>query len=277
MTEIRLRPSRGWGRFDWRALWAARDLIVLLVRRDFVVKHVQTILGPLWFVIQPLALSVVLFLAVNKGAGVRTDGVPPFLFNLCSLAPWFYFSQTFAAVGSTFINHVGLFRKVYFPRAAVPIALAVANLIPLGIQLMLFLIAVWLYAAMGEPVWLSWTAILVPLLMVQLVLLTLGAGLCTAALTARYRDLSHALQFILLLAMFASLVFVPASSLPADLWWVTWVNPLATIIEGTRAAAFGLPGPSGGNVLASCMITAAVVIAGVLAFERATRIAIDTA
>ncbi len=277
MTEIRLRPSRGWRRFDWRALWAARDLIVLLIRRDFVVKHVQTILGPLWFVIQPLVLSAVLFLAVNKGAGVRTDGVPPFLFNLCSLAPWFYFSQTFAAVGSTFINHVDLFRKVYFPRAVVPVALALANLIPLAIQLALFVLAVALFAMLGSPVWLSWTVLLVPLLMLQLIVFTLGIGLCTAALTARYRDLSHALQFILLLAMFASLVFVPASSLPTDLWWVTWVNPLSTIIEGTRAAAFGLAGPSAGTVLVSCIITVLVAVAGFIVFERATRVAIDTA
>lgn len=277
MTEIRIRPPGGWRWFNWRELWSARDLIVLLVRRDFVVKHVQTILGPLWFVIQPLALSIVLYLAVNRGAGVKTDGVPPFLFNLCSLAPWFYFSQTFVAVGSTFINTVGLFRKVYFPRAAIPVALAIANLMPLAIQLALFFAAAGLFALFGEPVSLSWRVVFLPLHLVELVLLSIGVGLCTAALTARYRDLAHALQFILLLAMFASLVFVPASSLPAELWWVTWVNPLSTIIESSRAAAFGLPGPSLANIFTSWVFTAVALIAGFIAFERATRVAIDTA
>src|SRR5215208_4546025 len=105
MREVRIRPRAGWEWINWRELWQARDLIILLIRREIVTKYAQTMLGPLWFAVQPIGLAVVLSVTINKAAGVGTEGVPPFLFNLCSLAPWLYFSQTFGSVGATFVNN----------------------------------------------------------------------------------------------------------------------------------------------------------------------------
>lgn len=240
-----------------------------------MVKHTQTILGPLWFVIQPVALSIVLLLAVNKGAGVATEGVPPFLFNMCSLAPWFYFSQTFHTVATTFMSNVGLFRKVYFPRLAVPVAVALSNLVPLALQVIVFLFSMVAYRLAGYPVGTGWHLALLPVVFVQLVVFSLGMGLIAAALTAHYRDLAHALQYVVLLIMFGSLVFVPASSLPADMRWITWMNPLAVIMESTRAAALGTAGIPAIQLAVSWAFTALVAVVGVLVFDRATRTAID--
>jgi lipopolysaccharide transport system permease protein len=277
MRERRLRARTGWHWIDWRELWQARDLIALLVRRDLVTKYAQTVLGPLWFGIQPLGLAIVLSAAVNGAAGVSTEGVPPFLFNLCSVTPWFYFSQTFASVGATFVNNADLFQKVYFPRSSVPVALALSNLIALAIQTGLFLVVLIVYDISGLWTSLSWRIVLIPPLFGELIVLSLGAGLCVASLTARYRDLVHAMQYVLLIAMFASLVFVPMSSLPAHLHWLVWFNPLAVIVESMRSLALGTSGVTVLQVIVSVAISVGLFLGGLLAFERASRTAVDTA
>ncbi len=277
MRETRIRVRAGWDWIDWRELWQSRDLIVLLVRRDLVTKYAQTMLGPLWFAIQPIVMSVVLSVAINGGAGVSTEGVPPFLFNLCSLAPWFYFSQTFGSVGATFVNNADLFQKVYFPRSTVPLALGLSNLVALAIQTGLFLIVLAGYHVGGAWTPYSWRIVLIPLLFIELVVFTLGAGLCVASLAARYRDLVHAMQYVLLVTMFASLVFVPLSSLPAHLRWLLWINPLAVIIESMRWLALDTPGVTAIQWVMSVVISLGLFLAGLLAFERASRTAVDLA
>jgi len=277
MKETRIQARSGWEWIDWRELWQARDLVVLLVRRDLVTKYAQTMLGPLWFALQPLGLAIVLSVAINGAAGVSTEGVPPFLFNLCSLAPWFYFSQTFGSVGATFVNNADLFRKVYFPRSSFPLALALSNLVALTIQTGLFFIVLIIYHVGGAWASLSWRIILIPILFIELIIFTLGTGLCVASLTARYRDLVHAMQYVLLIVMFASLVFVPLSNLPSRLHWLMWFNPLAVIIESMRFLALGTGGVTAVQLSASIAISIGLFLTGLLAFERASRTAVDLA
>jgi lipopolysaccharide transport system permease protein len=277
MRELRIRARAGWEWIDWSELWQARDLVALLVRRDLVTKYAQTMLGPLWFAIQPLGLAVVLSVAINGGAGVATEGVPPFLFNLCSLTPWFYFSQTFGSVGATFVNNADLFQKVYFPRSSVPVAIALSNLAALAIQTSLFLMVLIAYHVVGVWTSLSWRVFLIPFLFVELIVFTLGAGLCVASLTARYRDLVHGMQYVLLIAMFGSLVFVPMSDVPAHLGWLVWFNPLAVIIESTRSLALRTTEVTFLQLIVSVAISVGLLLAGLLAFERASRTAVDTA
>lgn len=277
MRETRIRVHAGWEWIDWRELWQSRDLVMLLVRRDLVTKYAQTILGPLWFVIQPIVMAIVLSVAINSGAGVTTEGVPPFLFNLCSLAPWFYFSQTFASVGATFVNNANLFQKVYFPRSSVPLAVGLSNLVALAIQTSLFLIVLVAYHVSGVWTSPSWRIVLIPVLFIELVVFTLGAGLCVASLAARYRDLVHAMQYVLLIAMFASLVFVPLSNLPTHLRWLPWFNPLAVIIESMRSLALNTSGVTAIQSVVSVAISVGLFLVGLLAFERASRTAVDLA
>jgi lipopolysaccharide transport system permease protein len=277
MRETSIRARAGWEWIDWRELWQARDLIVLLVRRDLVTKYAQTMLGPLWFAIQPLVMAIVLSVAINGGAGVATEGVPPFLFNLCSLAPWFYFSQTFGSVGATFVNNADLFQKVYFPRSSVPLALGLSNLFALAIQTSLFLVVLVAYHIGGVWTSLSWRIFLIPVLFTELVVFTLGAGLCVASLAARYRDLVHGMQYVILIAMFASLVFVPLSNFPAHLRWLPWFNPLAVIIESMRSLALNTSGVTAIQSIVSVAISVGLFLVGLLAFERASRTAVDLA
>ncbi|UCI10745.1 ABC transporter permease [Mesorhizobium sp. B1-1-8] len=277
MRETRIRPRSGWQWIDLRELWQARDLVGLLVRRDLVTKYAQTLLGPLWFAVQPLGLAIVLSVAINGGAGIGTEGVPPFLFNLCSLAPWLYFSQTFGAVGATFVNNADLFQKVYFPRSAVPLAIGLSNLVSLAIQTGLFLAVLIFYHFDGIWMSLSWRLLLIPVLFTELVVFTLGAGLCVAALAAQYRDLVHATQYVLLIAMFASLVFVPMSNLPPHLQLLPWFNPLAVIIESMRSLALNTAGVTPVQSIVSVLTSASLFLLGLVAFERASRTAVDLA
>ncbi len=274
-TETLLRAREGYWRFDWRELWYARDLTLLLVRRDLMTKYASTILGPLWFLIQPIVMALVFWLAINKGAGVTTRGVPPLLFNLAGLLPWLYFAQTFTTISGTFTSSSELFRKVYFPRAVIPLAVCISNLIAMAIQFAVF-IAVLVYEnAIGALTYPGWSMLMLPLLVLQLTALSLGAGLFMTALTVRFRDLMHALQFISTILMFTSLVFIPLANLPGELAILVWINPLAVVIENFRAALLGVGGGTVIMSIGSIAFTIALLIVGLALFQRAARTAVD--
>src|SRR5687768_11424849 len=185
--EIIIEPARGWWRVDWREIWDYRDLLSILVRRDFLAKYKQTVLGPLWFVVQPLLTALVLSIAFHKVAGVSTGGVPSFLFNLCALLPWSYFSQNVTTGAATFTTNAHLFGKVYFPRLIVPFSTVISNLFALGLQVGVFFLFFAWHAWNGASVslgWVSWMAI--PLLLLT-GLFSLGLSLLFSASTAKYR------------------------------------------------------------------------------------------
>ncbi len=278
--EIVIQRSRGWMRVDWRELWEYRDLLAILVRRDFLAKYKQTILGPLWFVLQPLLTALVMSIAFHKVAGVSTGGLPSLLFNLCALLPWAYFSQNVATGAATFTANSHLFGKVYFPRLIVPSATVLSNLFAFTLQLCVFFVFFAWFKARGAAIHLSSASLLALPMILLTGIFSLGVSLLIAASTARYRDLSHLTPVLLQLWMFVSPVFYRMEQLTgSNQWaWLAWVNPMAPIVEGYRVALLGET--AGAHLPAMLAVSAAISIvtlaAGVATFNRAARTVVDT-
>ena len=276
--EVVIRPNRSWLSIDWRALYEFRDLLVLLVRREFVSKYRQTILGPAWFILQPLLTTVVFTGMFNQVARISTDGVSPTLFYLCGLLGWNYFSQNFTVAAATFTTNSALFSKVYFPRLLVPLSIVISNFAAFALQLATFFAFYvgFKLAGTGGNTHLSWAAALLPLLVLQTAAISLGASLWMAALTAKYRDLTHLIPFIIQLWMFASFVIVPLSAVPAKWQWVAQFNPMASVVEAFRFSLLGVGTLTPVSITTSALITLLVLFSGIFLFQRTERTFIDT-
>jgi lipopolysaccharide transport system permease protein len=259
-----------------RELWHYRDLIALFVRRDFVAQYKQTILGPAWHFISPLMTTVVFTIVFGNIAKMSTDGVPPFLFYMAGNVVWAYFSTVLLSTSNTFTGNAGLFSKVYFPRLAVPLASLISRLIAFAIQCTFFLgfIAwfMWQGAAVKPNVWMLAT----PLMLVLLAALALGLGVIAASLTTKYRDLTVLIGFGVQLFMYATPVIYPLSSLPAE--WRQWaaLNPVAPVMEWFRYAFLGVGTFEASMLFTATALTAAILLAGVVLFNRVERTFIDT-
>lgn len=272
-----LRPRRGWFRLDLARLLQHRDLLLLLVRRDLVSRYQQTILGPLWFLLQPLLLTGVFVLVFNRGLGTSTDGVPAHLFYLGGMLFWAYFANVLGSAGNTFQANAQVFTKVYFPRLVVPLAAVLASLAPLVLQTLLFLVF-YVPALFGAHAWqpLPLALALLPLALVQTALLALGVSLLASGLSAKYRDLQHALPFVVQLWMFATPVIYPLSQLGAQARWLAALNPLACPVELLRLACFGAGTVTPALAALSLGVTLLVLAAGLFVFQRAERTFADT-
>jgi len=282
MTTIIIRPNQSWLHIDWQGLREYRDLLYLLVRRDFVSKYQQTILGPLWFIINPLITTIIFTLIFGRMIGIKTDGINPALFYLCSLIAWSYFAAVLEATSTTFVANVNLFNKVYFPRLIVPFAIAASNLYTLAIQTGAFLAIYIVYAFTGRAAGLAPTPylLLLPLLVLQMALLALGAGMIFSAVTAKYRDFYHLSRFIVQIWMFVTPIIYPLSQLtqkiPAPWQWIPLLNPMTIITESFRLAFMGAGTFTVGGYALSLALTAATFLTGLFLFQRAARTAVDT-
>ena len=277
--EIHIEARRGWLRVDWRELWEYRDLLFVLVRRDFLAKYKQTVLGPLWFILQPLLSTLVFTVVFNKVAGIGTDGIPPVLFYLCGLLSWGYFSQNITTGSVTFTANAHLFGKVWFPRLVVPIATVVSNLVALGLQFAVFLLFFAWFAIRGEPVHIGVQCLLIIPLLLITGALSLGLGLLISASTAKYRDLSHLTPILLQLWLFATPVIYPLSKLTGGdgRWaWIAWANPMAPVVEGFRFALLGKGTWEGPMLAVSAVVTVLLLLLGVVAFSQAERTVADS-
>ncbi len=237
-----ITPHRGW--LDWRLkqLWRYRDLISLFVWRDYVSAYKQTILGPLWHVIQPLLTTVTFTIIFGKIAKLSTNGVPPFLFYLAGTVGWSYFANNINKTSTTFVGNSALLGKVYFHRLVIPISIAFSNLISFSIQLGIFLGFLLYYFATGAPVHLTGWIFCTPLFLLMLAGYGLGGGIIVSALTTRYRDLTNLVAFGVQLLMYATPVILPMSamtSIPEKYRWVFQYNPLTPIVEGFRLGFLG--------------------------------------
>lgn len=275
-----IEPSRGWLRVNWREIWEYRDLLAILVRRDFLAKYKQTLLGPLWFILQPLMTALVMSIAFHKVAGVSTGGLPSILFNLCALLPWTYFAQNVTAGAATFTTNAHLFGKVYFPRIIVPTATVVSNLFAFALQLAVFFVFFAWFKMRGAEIHLSTASLLALPLIVITGIFSLGLSLVIAASTARYRDLSYLTPLLLQLWMFVSPVFYRLEQLTGSAqWsWLAWANPMAPVVEGYRVALLGeTAGAQFPAMLAlSAGISVVSLVVGVAVFNRAERTVVDT-
>lgn len=277
--EYRIRPRSGWLWIDWRGLFEYRDLIALLVRRDFVSKYKQTILGPAWAIVTPLVTAVVFAQVFGRVLKVSTDDVPPSLFYLCGLLGWNYFNQTLNATSNTLRGNYAIFSKVYFPRLVTPLALAISNLAAAGVQLVTFAI-VYAVAYFNLPAMAArpnaW-AFALPLMFLHLSLLALGGGLLLSAVTAKYRDFQHVAPFILNLLMYVTPVIYPMSQIPEHWRWLASINPVAPIVEAFRAVLLGTPSFDPTYYGISLLVTVGLFLVGVGYYQKLARDFVDYA
>jgi len=277
--EFRIRPQSDWLWIDWRGVLSYRDLIVLLVRRDFVSKYKQTVLGPAWAVVTPIVTAFVFAQVFAKVLKVSTDGVPPSLFYLCGLLGWNYFNQTLTATSNTLRGNYAIFSKVYFPRLVTPLATAISNLAAAGVQLATFFI-VFTVAVTSLPEMEArptWWVLTLPLMFLHLSLLALGGGLLLSAITAKYRDFQHVAPFILNLLMYVTPVIYPMSQIPEKWRWLASINPVAPVVEAFRAVLLGTPSFNLSYYGLSLGLTMVIFVLGVGFYQKLARDFVDYA
>lgn len=271
--EVVIEPPRGWLQLDLRDLWEYRDLLLLLVRRDWLARYQQTLLGPLWHLMQPVLTAGIFVIFFSRVAGISTDGVPPVLFYFSGLLAWNYFAQSIVAASGTFQNNQHLFSKVWFPRVVVPVASVSSNMAAFALQLIPFSGFAIYYAITSDAFTPTWRLAFVPLVALQVALISLGVGLWMAAFTAKYRDLIHLNQFVVQLWMFASPIIYP---IPARWQWLEWVNPMAIPIEALRWSLLAHGSITPLMLQISLGWTIVLLGSGLILFQNAARSAVDT-
>ena len=273
---MEIRPKTGWFDINISELWRYRDLILLLVRRDFVAIYKQTILGPIWFFLQPLFTTLIFTIVFGNIAKIPTDGIPHILFYMSGVVAWTYFSDCMTKTSNTFIANAGIFGKVYFPRLAVPISIVISNLLTFAIQFTLFLAFLVYFIAMGSSVQPTIWILVIPLLLIQMAALGLGIGILISSMTTKYRDLTFAVGFGVQLWMYATPIVYPLSQIPANWQWVFALNPMAAIVEVFRVAFLGSGSVQLWMIGISVMMTAVILFLGILLFSRVERTFMDT-
>ena len=272
-----IRPHEKLWKLNLKEVWAYRDLVELFVKRNIVVQYKQTILGPLWYLIQPI-LTVIMNMVVFGGiAHMSTDGVPQALFYMAGNVCWFYFSDCLNQTSSTFVANQGMFGKVYFPRMVVPISTVMSNLLRFGIQLLLF-VAFWIYFFVsGSDIHLTWTILLVPVLVVMLAGLGLGFGILISSMTTKYRDLTILFTFIVQLWMYATPIVYPMSMVTNEtLRTVIMLNPMTAVVETFKYATLGQGYFSWGALGYSLAFMSVLLLWGTIVFNKVQRSFMDT-
>jgi lipopolysaccharide transport system permease protein len=265
-------------------LWDYRDLFWQFVIRDFSTKYRQTLLGPAWFILQPLMMTAVFTVVFGRIAKLPTDNVPPGLFYLCGLLAWTYFSQTMPAIAGTFTNNAQMFGKIYFPRLTIPISQVIGNLIALGIQFATFA-ALWIYYRTFTDFSLNAVTSTLPaiglllLAQSQIMVLATGVGCLLAAATGKYRDLQHVLPVVIQLWFYATPIVYPLSmiSRQAHWRWVATLNPMTAPTEAIKLALLGQSSWTPMLALGAWVTTLLLLLAGLSAFSRAERTVVDVA
>jgi len=268
---------------NFSEIWRYRDLLMLFVKRDVITLYKQTILGPLWYFIQPLFTSVIFTLIFNNLASIPTgNGVPAFLFNLAGITSWNYFKQCLTGTSDTFKKNQGIFGKVYFPRVIMPLSVVVSNLIKFGIQLLVFIcffIYYKFFTDVAEGASIQYEIIWLPVVIILMGLLGLGFGMIISSMTTKYRDLSFLVAFGVQLLMYASAVMYPLNyfkeKLPNISWFVEY-NPMTTIIEAFRYMTLGIGDFSLSKMLYVALVSVVVFLLGLIIFNKTETSFIDT-
>lgn len=272
-----IEPRRGLLDLRLGELWRYKDLVMLFVRRDFVSVYKQTILGPLWYLIQPIITTFTFTFIFGQIASLPTDGLPQFLFYMSGTVLWSYFSECLNKTSNTFVQNANLFGKVYFPRMAVPVSILISNLITFVIQFLLFIACVIFFVLRGTDIQINWLWIaLSPLLILIMAGLGLGFGVIISSLTTKYRDLRFLVTFGVQLMMYATPVIYPVSSIPERFQWVILANPMTPIIEAFRYAFLGVGTVNLTHLLYSFGFMLVVVFLGSMIFNRVEQTFMDT-
>jgi lipopolysaccharide transport system permease protein len=261
---------------DFKEIWQYRDLWSMFVRRDIVTQYKQTILGPVWYFIQP-ALTTIMYMVVFGGiAKIPTDGLPQPLFYLSGIVCWQYFADCLNKTSSTFTANQNIFGKVYFPRLIVPLATISSNLVRMGIQFVLF-IAVYVYYLLGKvQVFPNWYALLIPVLILMLAGLALGFGILISSMTTKYRDLTFLFSFIVQLWMYATPIIYPLSTISPEKRWIMVLNPVTSIVETFKYGTMGVGTVSWVHLGYSFGFMLVLLAVGVIVFNKVQRSFMDT-
>jgi lipopolysaccharide transport system permease protein len=274
--DLVIRPKSGWFELHLNDIWRYRDLTMLFVWRDFVAEYKQTILGPLWYLIQPLFSTIVFTIIFGKVANISTDGIPQFLFYMAGVTCWNYFSECLTRTSGTFINNAGLFGKVYFPRLTVPLSIVISNILKFGIQFLFFIVFLAYFmindAQIKPNIWIF----IMPYLLLLMAGLGLGAGIIISALTTKYRDLQYLVAFGTQLLMYATPIVYPLSLVPEKYKWMVLLNPMAPIVETFRYAFLGSGSFDVTYLLYSTVTTLMLLLLGFILFNRVEKTFMDT-
>ncbi|WP_022772779.1 ABC transporter permease [Butyrivibrio sp. AE2015] len=274
-TKI-IKPKTGWFEINIKELFRYKDLIFLFVKRNFSVQYKQTILGPLWFIINPLLTTLMFTLVFGSMAGFSTSGVPQFAFYLCSTALWQYFSSCLTQTSTTFTSNENIFGKVYFPRLTMPIATVLFSLINFVVIFTVSIIVNIYYCVTGQNVVISWYFLLVPVLVFQTALLGLGTGIIISSLTTKYRDLAVLVSFGVTLWMYGTPVVYDLSIVKGAFAKVIMLNPMTPIMNNFRYAVLGCGNFEVSYWVVSWITTIVVLMAGILLFNRVEKTFMDT-
>lgn len=276
--DLLIQPSAGAFHLNLRAVWQYRYLLVMFVKRDIVSVYKQTILGPVWFFIQPILTTIVFVVVFGNIAKISTDGLPQVLFYLAGITVWNYFSETLTAVSGTFITNANIFGKVYFPRLILPLSKVISGLIKFLIQFLLFILTLLYFLSRTTAIRPSLPGILLltPVILFVLAGLGLGLGLILTALTTKYRDLNFLIVFAIQLGMYATPVIYPLSSITSKFKWVIVANPVTSLIEGFRKVYLGTGILSWQGLSYSVLFMLLLMTIGIVLFNRVERTFMDT-
>lgn len=271
-----ITPKNNFFRLNLKELWQYRDLITSFVKRDFTATYKQTILGPLWFFIQPVFTTIMFLIVFGNIAKIPTDGVPQVLFYMNGIILWNYFSKCLVSTSNTFVTNSAIFKKVYFSRLTMPISNVISALIQFAIQFILFLIILIAYKIYGTNFKLSTAVFAVPLFVLQMAVLGLGLGLIITSLTTKYRDLTHLVGFAVQLWMYATPIVYPLSMVPEKWRSLYMLNPVVPVLEGFKHAFFSTGMPSFAEYGISVATTIFLLFAGIFIFNKVEKNFVDT-
>lgn len=260
---------------NFKELWHYRDLLVLFVRRDFVTVYKQTILGPLWFFIQPILTTITFTVIFGNVAQLSTDGAPKVVFYMAGITLWGYFSSCLTSVSGVFNANAGIFGKVYFPRLIMPLTIVISNLMKFLVQFLLFVCFAVYFYSMGQIQPNLWILAL-PLVIVLMALIAMGIGLILSAMTTKYKDLNQLISFGVQLFMYATPVIYPSSSVAPQYRWISDMNPLAALFDYMRYASLGVGEFSFADFLYPTVFAIVILFFGILVFNKVQKTFMDT-
>jgi len=277
--DLEIKPRNGLFQLHLHDVWAYRDLLLLLVRRDFVAFYKQTILGPLWFFIQPIFTTIIFTFVFGSLAGISTDGLPQPLFYIAGITAWNYFSDCLTKTSTVFKDNSAMFGKVYFPRLIMPLSLVVSNLVRFGVQMLLFLFMIGYYAVNKGFFGMNWYVLLFPVLILLMGCLGLGLGMIITAMTTKYRDLTFLVTFGVQLLMYGTTIIYPLSTAVTQYPKYAWIikyNPMTPILETFRYGFLG-KGSFSWESLGYCTVaTFVIALLGIIIFNKVEKNFVDT-
>ena len=272
-----IKPHNKLWQIDFKELWQYRDLLSMYVKRDIITQYKQTILGPLWFIIQPLLTTIMYMIVFGGIAGISTDGLPQALFYLAGISVWQYFADCLNKTSTTFITNQNVFGKVYFPRLIAPLSVCISGLVKFGIQVLLFLVVYAYYLIMGVHIAPTIELLLLPVLVLIIAALALGFGIIVSSLTTKYRDLTILFTFVVQLWMYGTPVIYPLSYINNEtLKLLMKMNPVTGVVETFKYAFLGVGEFSWGLLAYSAGFAVIILAIGVVIFNKVQRSFMDT-